>query len=357
MNNYEPVDERIIASAFFDFMHQHGVIPRGNLSLIMDGRIHRFSTENDKHGGQSGAYFLYSDGCPNGGAMDYHIHSEMQKFKLNQDIMHNDNRRVLSEAEYRKKKDDDELKKAESERKKQENMRLQKEKQMLATLNAWREFSCALPLPYPESHAYLTRKHVQNFTSCDIRLRIKRKKETDDICNVGDLLIPVVDVRTDKFISLIHISEKEPHTKLNYTGARILGGCVQLIPRGLRESFCIAPDSNFINPEINSDTALICEGVATGYSVLELSQHKVPVLCVGGCGNMIHVCKAWHERYPKMRIILCPDNDENGIGLRKAQECRDAGCAHDIKLPQIKGKNWRGDWNDLLTYMKGFDHE
>ena len=171
------------------------------------------------------------------------------------------------------------------------------------------------------------------------------------------MLIPVVDARNDKLISLIHISETQPYRKFNYTGARFLGGCVQLIPSGLRESLCIAPDSIFINPAINSKLVYVCEGAATGFSILELSQNKVPVLCVGGCNNLVHVCQIWHERYPKMRIVVCPDNDKTGIGLRKAQECRDAGYVYDVKLPQIKGQNWHGDWNDLLIYMKGFNHE
>lgn len=341
MSEFEPIDERIVISAFFDFMRKNGIYPRDNLTLITDGKIHRFSTQNDKHGGEAGAYFLHVDGCPNGGAMDYHIHSEMQKFKLDKDLI--PRRPVMSREEYERMK-------ADNERKKQENIKRQEEKYRLAAINAYAEFNSALPLAYPESHSYLIHKNVHNFNSCDIKLRIKQKKADNDICNVGDLLIPILDAANDEFISLINISENSPHKKFNYKNARITGGCVQLIPDGLRDWFCFKTDNTIILPEINSDITYVCEGIATGYAFLEIIEHKYPVLCAGGCNNLIHVCKAWHERYPEMKIFIAADNDDAGIAA--AEKTKHEGYALNYTKPPVKNM----DFNDWLNLLKGFNN-
>lgn len=362
----QQIDERIIKGAFFDFMRECGIKPRDNLNLIMDGRIHRFAVECDRGNAKSGAYFLHSDEWPNGGAMDYHIHSEMQKFKLDKNLIEPDSRPVLSREEYERMK-------IESERRQQEREIRQKENDRKAILSAWNEYQMPYSLECFGNHPYLRMKHIDNADTIkfgvieDCIFRVKtRSISNDDVCNIGDLLIPLVDAKDGQFISLIHVSEQPQQggnfLKPFYTGTHPKGACVELIPLSCRTQHDPTPEPLYSelqrkyrgdlyqkrNSELKADRVYICEGIATGFAVLELTECKNPVLCACSCHNLIHVAKAWRKRYPKLQITIKADNDE--AGLDAAIKTVKAGYANYIDPAPIEGY----DWNDYLSYKKGF---
>ena len=333
----EPIDERIIEAAFFGFMRDNGIVPRGNLSLIMDGQIHRFSTENDKHGGQSGAYFIYSDGCPNGGAMDYHIHTEMQKFKLNQDLMPKDSRKVLSETEYRKKKADDERRKAENEHKKQENMKLQEENEKRLIERAfcfWHSDTVNHDVEAVNLHPYMLKKKVilPPNTNCDA-----------GIDNQGRLMFPLYDSLTGKFkdIQLISLPDDEGHSQKRFL-------------KGISNHGLWYPVRMF-----KGDILFITEGIITAFSVDEFTNREYSVAAAMSCANLLEVCKnirvnlnqtrKYNPNLPNQKIIVAADNDKNHAGENAAQKVIEAGYADDYRMPPIEGY----DWNDYVNYMKG----
>lgn len=340
------ISENVILQEFLDFMHSCGIIPKGNLQIVMDGKIHRFRTEGDKSGETSGAYFIHSDGWPNGGVMDYRKHNGMQKWKLSQSAVQNSEYHKPTPQEIQQRNDE----------KKQKEL-LQAENDRLILLKAWREFDSAKPLTYGMNHSYLNSKHITIFDSCDIQLRVKHKLITDnDTCRVGELLIPMLNADNGQFQSMIRIPDKPDANgkflKQNYKGTHILGSCAELIPSQLRTYAYIQPDfERIVTPaDIHSDSVYLCEGIATAFSVLEILKCCYPVLCVGSCNNLIHVAKSWRKRYPKIRIIICADNDVHRKGINEAQKVINEGYADALTMPPVEGY----DWNDYLIHLKGF---
>ena len=335
-------------------MIQCNIQPRDNFEPVLDGKLHRFPVEGDRGRETSGRYIIHADGWPNWLAMDYRQHNEMQKFKLSQS--------AVNESNSYRKPTREEIQRR-NEQKRQEALR-QEENHRKAILMAWKEFSRPYSLMSNGKHPYLIAKNVTNSQSCDIQLRVKsRLIGNNDVCRINDLLIPLTDSRTGNFISMIHISEKpQSHGKFLkpfFTGTHTTGACVELIPQGLREWYCfeprIYPDSTdsreVINPTINADTVYVCEGIATGFSVLEITQHQFPVLCACSCHNIINVAKAWKESYPDKRIIIAADNDNSGISA--AQKTINEGYAQSMTVPPVVGM----DWNDYLTSKRGIRHE
>ena len=341
------IDARLILSQFFESLRQNNIIPRdSDFVPILDGNLHRFALEGDKGSATTGAYIIHTDGCPVWHIQDFRQGNQMIKCVFDMSVMPRDSRPQFSPEEYRRMQ-------AENERRKQEQQKLQQEKHRIAAIRAWNEFDSALSLKFTDSHSYLKHKHVDNFTSCDIQLKVKHKPTNDnEICRIGDLLVPVLDAATDRFVSLIHVADKPDsegkYLKPFFNDTTYSGACVELIPYGFREWFCIQPDSNIINPDINADTVYLCEGFATGYSVLEITEYKAPVLCACSCHNLLAVCKAWCSRYSEMRIVIAADHDKAGITA--AQKCINEGYAQSMTIPPIEGD----DWNDALNRMKGF---
>jgi putative DNA primase/helicase len=86
---------------------------------------------------------------------------------------------------------------------------------------------------------------------------------------------------------------------------------------------------------------LIAEGFATAASLFEES-HSMAVIAFD-CGNLTEASKTVKAKHPNAEIIICGDNDLNGVGQKAA---RDAALAIGGKylIPEIAGM----DWNDVL---------
>lgn len=351
----------MIEAQFYESLRACGITPRESLTLEMDGQIHRFATENDKSGGRSGAYVIHTDGRPCWGCMDYHIHHEMQKFKFNYS--------VFSSAEklaYMKERDlsgmdgtgsriavidPDAMKRKQA----QEAQELEARKQ--AILSAWKEYV------YPQAvetdkHPYIKAKGLMNTNAICFKgwfmCKVKQTYSEGDICKPGELLIPLVDATTGVFSGLQRIYEYNgKFEKRFYQGTSPKGCACELFPYDVRAYHDPSPLEDLPLKDrcglIEADEIFVCEGVATGFSVLELTGNTKPVLCSMSAGNLLQVCKAWKERYPKMKIVVCADNDTSNVGQQAAFEVLKAGYADDIKIPPTVG-----DWNDfLISTLKG----
>lgn len=75
----------------------------------------------------------------------------------------------------------------------------------------------------------------------------------------------------------------------------------------------------------SADVVLVCEGYATGCSLHEATNG--PVIVAFNAGNLELVCKAVTLAYPKIKLVICADNDHqsesNGginVGLDKARK-------------------------------------
>ena len=92
----------------------------------------------------------------------------------------------------------------------------------------------------------------------------------------------------------------------------------------------------------NLDKIIIAEGYSTSATIYEAT--KIPVACVFSA----NFCLQFALNLRKLtgaRIIIALDNDESGVGEKKAQECARAVSNASVRLPSEIG-----DYNDL--YLK-----
>lgn len=94
-------------------------------------------------------------------------------------------------------------------------------------------------------------------------------------------------------------------------------------------------------------TIRICEGYATACSIYEAV--GPPVICAFSASNLEAVAVAIRQKYSKMVIFICADNDcdkKENLGVNQALIAAQASNAF-IVVPQLK-TNAKCDWNDLF---------
>jgi putative DNA primase/helicase len=85
---------------------------------------------------------------------------------------------------------------------------------------------------------------------------------------------------------------------------------------------------------------LICEGYATGASLLEATGY--PVAVAFDAGNLQPVAENLRKKYPEMKLIICADNNVSGIGQSRANMAANA-VSGLVAVPPITDS----DFNDL----------
>ena len=145
------------------------------------------------------------------------------------------------------------------------------------------------------------------------------------LVHYGVLIIPIIDING----SLVNLQTITPDgTKRFFKGGKVKG-CFHAI--------------GFNNVEVKE--ILICEGYATGESLYEVA--KVPVVVSFSAGNLLSVANAIRVKYPKARIVICGDNDKNGVGQKAANEAAKA-CNGLVAIPALEGT----DFNDVVAGLK-----
>ena len=90
------------------------------------------------------------------------------------------------------------------------------------------------------------------------------------------------------------------------------------------------------------DRIILAEGYSTSATIYEATQ--IPVACVFSA-NFVMAVALQVRRLSGARIVIALDNDESGVGEKKAQECVQAVINSCVRLPSE-----HGDFNDL--YLK-----
>ena len=360
------IDYRLIEAQVFKSMREANIIPASELTLNMDGQIHRFAVEGDRWGATSGAYKIYSDGWPHWFIQDFRKGNTMQHYSFDKNAIPAEDRLAyfrdnsINEQTHRGYDTEAQRQRQLLQRKKQEA-----EAEQAAILNAWKEYHYPCSRDFTPLHPYLQAKHVDNshmiFFNGGHILRTKATETEGDICRKGELLIPLIHAETFTFSGLVRIfSRPNPEGKFKpkpfYKGTHPTACCCPLIPYRCMAHFDPTPERlRQAHPyrtqeragKLEADSVFICEGIATAFAILEISENKYPVLAAMSAHNIIHVAKAWRKLYPHIRIIIGADNDNAGI--EAANKTINAGYA-DIKIiPPIEGL----DWNDYLTTKKG----
>ncbi len=124
---------------------------------------------------------------------------------------------------------------------------------------------------------------------------------------------------------------------------------------GGRISGCFAAVTAGAKPGISAPL-LICEGFATACSLHEAT--GFPVASAMNAGNLLNVAKAWRAKYPRVRIVICADDDTETAGnpgMTKALEAARAVGA-SLAVPDFgpDRPDRSSDFNDLHA-LDGLD--
>ena len=159
-------------------------------------------------------------------------------------------------------------------------------------------------------HEYLTNKKVKSYGLKQLN---------------GRLIVPVYNT-TGQIRSLQYIDKKG---EKRFASASEIKGNIFLIGTTLQD----------LN---NIEKLILVEGYSTAASVYEATQ--IPVACVFSANFLLDAATKT-RRLTGARFILALDNDESGVGEKKAQECASAVVNSAVRLPSEVG-----DYNDL--YLK-----
>lgn len=136
--------------------------------------------------------------------------------------------------------------------------------------------------------------------------------------SAGDLLIPLTDLSGSLLnVQLINAEG----IKRMLAGGQVKGACHHFAGK--------------------SDAVIwLTEGYATGLTVHELTGETVYVAL--SANNFPYLAQRLRDAYPNALLIMAADNDENGIGQKKAEEAASL-TGGKVALPLIIG-----DWNDVF---------
>ena len=204
-----------------------------------------------------------------------------------------------------------------------------------------------------ENHPYFKHKGVADLVQYGMNFRVKKNQTSqNDFSQVGDLLIPLVHVDSayspkieERTRDLQIISGKLNHEgkyqKSFYKDIPQKGCYCELIPHRCR-------GNNSLLDLNNVQIILITEGVATGLSLLALTDFKSPVFCAMSCHNFMNIAQHFHKLFKNIQIIIAADNDYSGLGVKKANEVIEAGYAVNKIIPPEIGQ----DWNDYYLTIR-----
>ena len=241
---------------FIDALHAAG-LPMHKGTPEADGLLHRYQVEGDKSGSKNGWYVLHLDDKPFGAFGSWKTGQSETWTPVSPQAMTAAERNALAVrmAEARKARDSEQAAVHMSARKRARDL--------------WEKSR-----PACGNHAYLVRKAVPAYG-----IRLLREQ----------LVIPLRDV-DGTLHSLQFIGGDGRKTFL--TGGR-KRGCYFAIGR----------------PE---GALCICEGYATAASIYEATRHATA--CAFDAGNLEPVARALRGKFPRLRLILCADNDTETVG-------------------------------------------
>jgi phage/plasmid primase-like uncharacterized protein len=274
----------MIADNLFDAMREHGFLIE---SFPVYGTVTRFATSKVKE--KTGWVYPFDDGKGasfgdwiTGEKHDWFLGGETEKLTDEQKMQRDEQRWIA--------------------RTKAENERSSEYKR--AAIEAQTIWENALPC---DKHAYFDKKGIAPVGNFRI--------DADN-----RLIVPVYD--KDQIIQSLQFITHDGNKQF-LTGGKIKGGC-----------FVIG------QIEIGKD-ALLCEGLATGYSVNLATD--LPVIVAFSASNLSAVYESFK---PHCNIKIAADNDKSGAGIKGAQKCEGA----HIFVPTEVGM----DFNDLHQ-QKGID--
>jgi putative DNA primase/helicase len=237
-----------------------------NGAIVLDGRIHRFRVSGDKAGSQNGWYVGHL--CPSpAGAFGSWKTGESNTWRA-------ESEKTMTPAELAE------------QRRQLEAMRRQRAEEEARVREEARSKAARLwgmTKPAEAAHPYLVRKGVKAWG-------VRQLRES--------LVIPARDAH-----GLLHT--------LQFIGR---DGDKRFLSGGrIQACYCAIGKP--------ADTVLLAEGYATAATLYESTGHATA--CAFNAGNLVPVARALRAKFPRLRIIVCADQDTKtpgNPGLTKAWE-------------------------------------
>lgn len=286
---------------------------------IMNGKIQRCQTIDDKAGEKSGAYKGFLDGYPAGYIQNFKTgYKANWKFKLDNQIK----QRTITNQEKKVFYENT------TEKERLLNLQLK------TALRLEKEFKEAKTLE--ESHPYLLKKGLNELYNIKIK-----------IDNFQNILIPLKD-ENGKIWSLQRISKD---------GKKIIGVIKNKEEREKNIEYSARKKGCFYTqkPLKEQDEFLLCEGFATAMTI-QKALNKTTIMAVDAA-NMIDVAKKLNEKYPNKKITIFADNDlkqeikgKNNIGIDIANKIKKELNNVKVIIPKINSyEALKGisDFNDI----------
>lgn len=306
------IPEHLIIEQVEAHMHRLGIPPNGNIVLIPDGELHRYTVEGDNPSTKNGAYRIHTDGVPAWYLCDWKRDIDTTgKFDAS-GLLDSDR-----DAYTQRTSDKDYM---EQVRIRRETLEYEERKRKRKAAQKAKELYEQAAPATPE-HEYLKRKKVTDIS--DFKL------DTD-----GSVLIPLYDAKTREFKSLQRISSNGEKRFAKDTS--MAGAC-----------YTFEPD------KADERLHIVCEGIATGETIYRLTGRKWRVTCAMNCNNLDSVTKGIKSRYPRAEILIGADNDlttyaktGSNPGLSCAELTVRCGYAKGIIIPDFLAHQDGSDWND-----------
>lgn len=261
--------------------------------VSLDGRLHRFKVEGDSGTEKTGWYVLHGDGVPAGAFGDWRRDiTRKWHAVLPSDLSDEDRARIEEHCRRAQELRDEEI-------------RRRRKRAAETCREIWKNAPEA-----KREHSYLRRKKIENHG-----LRM-----TGD----GRLIMPIY-IGTE--LSSLQYIRPDGRKEFHYGGE--IGGGYFRIPAAEHPA---------------SEAKYIVEGYATGASVHEATGCEVWVAL--NAGNLGKVGRFLRENLPNAVLSFVADNDESGVGQKKAQEAAEAIEAKVIVPPEL------GDANDYAAAGK-----
>ena len=292
--------------------------PLGNISLRLDGTIHRYKVQGDRGSEEngSGAYCIWTDHWPVGWIYNWRT-GEHVSWAFNRDELDEKGKSFFTDEKYKEL-----LTKAKKAQEHAEEIAEKKHKEAADIANT--QFS-AMPFA-SENFPYLKAKNVHCY---GLRWRPDLKK----------IAVPLYDINGN-IKSLQWIDDNGE--KRFFEGS------------STKEAF-FSIGLDLLQYEQYKDTPiLIGEGYATVATVYELTGY--PCIAAMTCGNLLKIAEAIKGKYPKNKIIFVADNDhltEGNPGITCAVKANETLDLNGVVFPKFKRTQKGTDWNDFASIHGG----
>lgn len=318
------LDYGAIVNEFADALAAGGLLLDG--APVMDGKLHRVAVEGGKLGSKDGAYQGHIDNPPSGWYQNHRL-GEVVKWKSDMKVPMTSGQTADMKADIAQKK-----------AKREQDLAAEREAALKSLKNRLDTYPAPSEGDVGYIHSYLQAKHIDANSYEDTDLKINRQ---------NSLVIPLYNIHGE-LQSAQWIAENGDkgvykHTRL--TGSFTVVGGSYAAGDGLP---CTTPKvlselERSKHPEI-----VLAEGYSTAKTISQECGRSV--ICTCSSGNLEHVAKAFRNKYPNARILICGDKNAGKDVKSEKYAQRAAEAAGGVAIiprfpPRVEGT----DFNDLVV--------